>query len=399
MIHNTQRFTELNQILLNYSELWQFLPFYQNQIPWENSFPELHTWLLHLSDDQVAHYSEQPEKLEEVLHPLLPELSQLNQLSALPHKTYHPSQSPFWLQTGIPGRKWTQIDAFTQLMPEVESEVDIIEWCAGKGFLGRLIAFQHKANVTSLEWQQPLCDKGNLAAEKLSLPIDFQCADVLKGEGDSFLQPNKHTVALHACGELHMHLLRQGCDNHANGFSVSPCCYHLIPNDEYQPLSSVGQTSQLKLSRKDLQLPLQETVTAGNRVKQLRETEISWRLGFDCLYRHLTHTDEYVPVPSVAKSIFQTSFSEFCHWAATKKGIEVPNNIHLDSFLEKGQVKNKQIQKIDLIRNVFRRPIETWLILDRVLFLEESGYTVDFFEFCDKSVTPRNILINALRNK
>ena len=44
---------------------------------------------------------------------------------------------------------------------------------------------------------------------------------------------------------------------------------------------------------------------------------------------------------------------------------------------------------------VFRRAIEMWLVLDRVLYLEAAGYQVQLTTFCQKSLTPRNILIQA----
>jgi hypothetical protein len=39
--------------------------------------------------------------------------------------------------------------------------------------------------------------------------------------------------------------------------------------------------------------------------------------------------------------------------------------------------------------------IELWLVLDRVLYLEQFGYRVTLSEFCEKQITPRNILIQA----
>ena len=51
--------------------------------------------------------------------------------------------------------------------------------------------------------------------------------------------------------------------------------------------------------------------------------------------------------------------------------------------------------RIELVRHIFRRAIEVWLVLDRVLYLQLAGYDVQFNEFCDKKLTPRNILIQA----
>ncbi len=52
---------------------------------------------------------------------------------------------------------------------------------------------------------------------------------------------------------------------------------------------------------------------------------------------------------------------------------------------------------MELVRHLFRRPLEIWLALDRALFLEEQGYEVELGAFCDKPMTPRNLLIRAVR--
>ena len=51
------------------------------------------------------------------------------------------------------------------------------------------------------------------------------------------------------------------------------------------------------------------------------------------------------------------------------------------------------MRNLELLRSLFRRPLEIWLLLDRALYLEEQSYRVQLGEFCDSSLTPRNILL------
>ena len=53
--------------------------------------------------------------------------------------------------------------------------------------------------------------------------------------------------------------------------------------------------------------------------------------------------------------------------------------------------------RIELVRHVFRRALEIWLVLDRGLYLQQAGYDVSLSEFCEKQLTPRNVLIQATR--
>ena len=153
--------------------------------------------------------------------------------------------------------------------------------------------------------------------------------------------------------------------------------------------------SQLALTHRDLKLALQETVTAPSRVDKVRKTEVEWRLGFDALRKSLTGEMHYVSVPSVNKAVFSDSFSSFCLWAAEKKSLHLPEGIDYNKFLEIGKKRKRVTERVELVRHVFRRAIEVWLVLDRALYLQQQGYQVTVSTFCEKQLTPRNILIQA----
>ncbi|MGV8496106.1 methyltransferase, partial [Pseudomonas aeruginosa] len=56
------------------------------------------------------------------------------------------------------------------------------------------------------------------------------------------------------------------------------------------------------------------------------------------------------------------------------------------------------VRNLELVRALFRRPLELWLLLDRCLYLVEQGYSVRLGEFCPTSLSPRNLLILAERS-
>jgi hypothetical protein len=55
----------------------------------------------------------------------------------------------------------------------------------------------------------------------------------------------------------------------------------------------------------------------------------------------------------------------------------------------------QQMLAAGLIRNALGRVLELYLLLDRAIFLEESGYRVSLEEFFDEELSPRNIGITA----
>ncbi|WP_027253383.1 methyltransferase [Photobacterium halotolerans] len=393
-------FCQLDALLTQERAYWQFMPFACHEYPWQHSMPGLSDWLDSLSDLDVASLLEDTAALIDelaVFLPALPEMHQLADILALPLVSEVSPHLPRGLDVGIPGRKWQQVLAFNAVLPS--HKLPWLEWCAGKGYLGRVLAACHNTRVTSLEWQQSLTQDGQLAANQLGLPMTFVQADAFAPESASVIRPDQHAVALHACGDLHVSLLERVVAKRTAAVSVSPCCYHLIRHDAYQPLSAPATKSELSLSKHDLRMPLQETVTAGQRVKQQRFVEVSYRLGFDALQKHLTNNDAYLPVPNVQKALLKHGFADFCRWAAEQKGLQLPQEMDYSYWQRLGEVRFRKVERMELVRQAFRRPLEMWLVFDRALFMEEAGYQVLVGTFCDKPTTPRNILIHAQLEK
>ena len=385
----TEQFSALDSLLMNTRSYWQCTAFDFDVLPW----PELHAPLSALSDQAVAELDSDQEQLYQFFSFYFPAVEQLSRLVSLPAIPNSRKEYPFWISNGIKGRKFTQLQDFVGALPA--SSQPVLEWCAGKGHLGRMLAFNGAQSVHSVELQSHLCEQGQKSAQQQGLAMQFSQADVLKDNTQDFFNPYTHAVALHACGALHQTFMHQASAAKVPQISFSPCCYHLFTDNNYQVMSEHAQQSRLNLTHRDLKLALQETVTAPSRVGKVRKTEVEWRLGFDALRKSLTGESVYVSVPSVNKAIFSDSFAAFCNWAADKKALKLPKDIDYNKFLLIGQARKKVTERVELVRHVFRRAIEVWLVLDRALYLQQQGYDVSVNTFCEKQLTPRNILILA----
>jgi len=385
----TEQFTALDSLLMNTRSYWQCTAFDFDCLPW----PELHDPLTALTDLDVAELDTDQAQLYQFFSPYIPGIEQLSQLASLPVITSSRTDYPFWISNGIKGRKFTQLQDFVGALPA--NDQPILEWCAGKGHLGRMLAFNGAPSVHSIELQSHLCEQGQKSAQQQGLAMQFSQADVLTDNTQDFFNPQTHAVALHACGALHQTFMHQASAAKVTQISFSPCCYHLFTENNYQAMSEQAKRSALNLTHRDLKLALQETVTAPSRVGKVRKTEVEWRLGFDALRKSLTGESAYVSVPSVNKAIFSDSFESFCKWAADKKALKLPKDIDYNKFLLIGQARKKITERVELVRHVFRRAIEVWLVLDRALYLQQQGYNVSVSTFCEKQLTPRNILILA----
>lgn len=383
-------FEPLDNWLAEFKPLWDIESFAELDWPWRTHCPELCEWLTQQPNVPT------PEAVQNALQEFWPEFRAepncdwlcSTDAQALP-------TPPSYFSQGIKGRKWDQITAFSRMAHPISPA---LEWCAGKGHLGKVLAYQHQVQVHSLEWQQSLCDAGQKQAEDLSIDQTFTCTDVLKGEGAQPLSKANSAVALHACGDLHRVLIEQAIEAGLQSIQLSPCCYHLTKEALYTPLSKQGQNANVQLSRNNLKLAVKEVATAGAREQLLKQKELTYRLGFDGWQRKARGVDHYLNVPSCAKSLLNEGFEAFCDWAMTQKQLtHLKGTLPTAGFEQVGNERAKQVAKIEAITQYFRRPLELWLVLDRGLQLEEAGYQVRVSEFCEASLTPRNLMISALR--
>jgi hypothetical protein len=352
-----------------------------------------------INEQQLTQYQQNPQLLFPQLKAIIPSLLSINDpLFDLPNLPQHLSVNiPFWLNKGVKGRKWEQIDLFSN---QCQGKLPILEWCAGKGHLGRLIHHKTSAQISAVEWNSDLCLQGKAIAKQQGVEQSFIVANVLTGEADHLLKPQQHVVALHACGDLHLHLIQQIKQSRAEKVTISPCCYHLTAQDHYQAVSSHAKNhSQLlavnMLTKQHLKLAVAQQSTSGSRQTQLNDQEVWWRLSFDCLQQALLKTETYLNVPSFPKTLLSKSFREFAEWTKAYKQLDIELPADLSIYLEQGRKRFNCLRRVELISQFFRRPLELWLTLDRALSLQETGYQVQLSTFCTTNITPRNILIQA----
>lgn len=390
-------FRQLNNLLSVTEHWWSPRLFDRRGYPWSHAAGmDLGLALQSLTDEEVTTLAASLPALTQWLKPWLPEAQALLELSLFPEPEQAPQVvRPTRMHEGIPGRKWQQVEAFAQAWQPTADTV--LEWCSGKGHLGRLLATSAECSVSSLEWNERLCQVGSELAHKYGVKQQFVHANAMEPRAAQQVATHDQVVALHACGDLHVTLLRHWAKAPSRRLAIVPCCYQLVAGDTYQPLSLAAQASTLRLSKYHLSIPLQELVTAGAREHRQREQELLWRLAFDEWQREQRGMDEYLSVPGLRGAQLAGSFSEFVWGVARIKGLDQPASIDESLWLKRGAIRKAQVRRAELVLKVFRRPLELWLLLDRVLFLAETGARVSVFEFCSKTLTPRNMMITADR--
>jgi len=391
------RFTALDAFLTAHQGLWKPRPFTHLQLPWEASYPELASWLRGRSLEDAENAHNHPADLSEAPEPFASLAALSLELSSVGELPAHSLEAAgHRLNVDVPGRKWQQIEAFASRLSFPTQPKHWLDWCSGKGHLGRRLLGADQ-QLTCLEYDPALVASGQALSQRHHLHALHVEQDVLAANTALLLNAEHTPVALHACGDLHVRLMQLASAAGCRQLAIAPCCYNRISRTEYQALSSAGSRSDLQLSLEDLSLPMSETVTAGVRVRRQRDTSMARRLAFDLLQRQMRGVDEYLPTPSLPSAWLDKPFADYCRDLAALKELSTvgaPDWVALEAA---GWQRLAEVRNLELLRGLFRRPLELWLNLDRALFLNEQGYVVRLGTFCEAPLTPRNFLLLAER--
>jgi hypothetical protein len=385
------RFHALRDTLAAHAALWRPAPFHEPRPPWCARHPGLVTRLLALDDATVEHLAGDNHALIDLASRHFPALSPLHRLIALPQAEPGAcAADEAGLAWRVPGRKLAAVEAFCGAAGDIEQP--ILEWCAGKGHLGRLLARRWRQPVLSLERDATLCAEGEALARRAGVGQRFEAIDVLSTAAHRHL-PGRHVVALHACGDLHLALLHAAVAAGSPALELAPCCYYRIASRRYQPLNP---DAGLALSRDELHLAVTETVAAGARERRLRDRDSAWKLAFLELRAEAggDRTGTFGPVPA---AWYAAGFGQWLRRLAAREAVPLAGEPDFAGLEARGWERLRAVRRLELLRLAFRRPLEIWLALDRALFLERHGYQVALREFCPRRLTPRNLLITARR--
>ncbi|MFA5082904.1 MAG: methyltransferase, partial [Hydrogenophilaceae bacterium] len=319
---HSERKARLEALLLGFQTLWRPQPFKIETPDWCTEHPGLSAELLALDDAAVDRLSPDNEALIGLLGRHIPELDELARLIDLPpasRASPHPLEDGGRLFTDVPGRKQSQIVAYAAAFGPPRAPV--LEWCAGKGHLGRLLAQRWHWPVASLEIDADLCEAGEDLARRAQVDCmqHFVRADALAAESARHLA-GRHAVALHACGDLHTRLIGAAAANASPAVDLAPCCYYRTANETYRPFAETALT----LSRDDLHLAVTETATASAKQQRQSRQAQAWKLAWVELRKSLTGETGYTPFPPVPEAWLRCSFGEFIDHMLERAGLVMP---------------------------------------------------------------------------
>ncbi|MDP2316906.1 MAG: SAM-dependent methyltransferase [Pseudomonadota bacterium] len=391
------RLGALTTFLLDTQPFWQARPFAALPLPWEAEHPALSAWLRALPLHKADALHADPARLREAPGPLpglVAEVARLTAMGPLPAAPHAALPDPF---ARVTGRKLHQVQALVAAAEAVfpDGIELVVDWCCGKGHLGRTLSAAQGVVTLGLERNAELCR----TARDLAASTDARCAflptDVLDREHWPAVPPLRTAVVgLHACGALTDAAMHFAVEGHARAVLLAPCCFHHVPGeDPFVPRSVLGRAAGLTWDDPTLRLPTLEEVVASAAVRRRRRHEFGWRLGLDLLVQASTGAQAYTPLGPLPPGWHRGDFQMFAEHMAGAASLPLPPGWDPARAEAAGHDRARLVAALGLVRSQFRRPFELWLVLDRALRLADAGWEVAVGTFCDREVTPRNLAI------
>jgi hypothetical protein len=392
----TDRLAALGAALTTWRPLWSTRPWRTLRVPWEDDHPELAAWLRALPAERVfalEHRAGPADALPGAYGALVRELAPLSAVAPLPTAPHAPDVEAALVR--MRDRKAAQVRALVAVAAPALAPADrVVEWCAGRGHLGRTLARALDRPGLLLERDPSLC------APPADLPEDPRVHHVtvdVVASGRDHLRDTDGVVALHACGSLTDRLLDDAADAGVRALVAAPCCYHrLLPavagGDVWRPRSDLGQASGLALEHDDLRVLTREATCAGARRTRLRGRELIARAAWDLWRREVTGVDAHHALPPMIRSTFDAPLRELLPRLAAERGLRDPWPA-FDALEAQARRRVLEVRALDLPRLAARRALELWVNLDRLRLMAERGHRARLGTFCDPQATPRNLAL------
>ena len=387
-----ERLDQLGMLLTQYGWLWRQNSYGSTALTWPQHTPGLAQALLALDDGTVQHLTNDTFAARTWLMQHLPELVQSPLASDIPvAPTNFVVPRDIALECDVPGRKAAQLAAMITAMDPAGRAV--VDWCGGKGHLGRWLSRHWQVPVSTLDKDARLCAEGQRLARRAGVLQEFVVHDVLQHDAGPQLN-DKHAVALHACGDLHRTLVCAAVRAHSVAIDIMPCCYHVSAHESYHYVSAAAE---LPLTRLEAKLAVTDESTSSAREQRLRDRAMAWKFGFSVLARDALGVEMDGRVPPGKKHWLQLEFTRFCRALAEYHGFSFSSStLWLEGEAE-GWKRLQRARRLAIPRIAFRRALELYLVSDLAVYLSDHDYVVTLSTVCTTNVTPRNVLLSARR--
>lgn len=284
----------------------------------------------------------------------------------------------------------------------------VVDIGGGIGLLAQTLNNQYGLKVTSLDMDQELQKTGFQRHQKNAKDpqnmVSYHPVKISAENKDflSLLGADTLTVGLHTCGELANHQIKASVEAGIKGMINFGCCYQRLEDLSTQNISEFAKSMPERLEQNQFALTL---AARAHRKMDMKDRLFMQKVKHYRYSIHMLLTDHYglknvLNLGNSPRKLYDAPFSEYASEQLRRIGLDPLPAKKLDEYYEnpERQALIWKMLSAAFIRNSFGRLLELYLLLDRVIYLEEKGYKAQLLEFFDEEKSPRNLGIVGLRH-
>ncbi|MFT6631028.1 MAG: hypothetical protein ACJAS4_000974 [Bacteriovoracaceae bacterium] len=322
----------------------------------------------------------------------LMKIQELTQIEMVP-----PSDEsiPNHLKRKLSLKKQHEIKQIKKLLNTNDSE-NIIDIGSGAGHLSSLLLLGN--NKTSLcidceeKYQQIGIDKLKREAPEILERIQFKTSLI----NENFKVPQVSQallIGLHACGDLSVNIIKGFSKSSTEELLSFGCCYHKLSPSQVN-ISKLSKVHYIKLTNHALTMASKSFKSLNYKDFMTREKVKKFRYTIH-LFMHEKLKLGFKTLGNAKAEDYNGTFSDY-----VKKYLIEAKNIkseEIETYFTEKEPEVSTIISLGIIRSHLSRLVELYLILDRAIYLKEKNCEVQIKEVFNKSLSPRNIGIQAKR--
>lgn len=284
----------------------------------------------------------------------------------------------------------------------------VVDIGGGIGALAQVLNRQYELQMHSVDMDPVLQNTGMLRQKRMDknrlTQVQYHEHKVAHDneEFKKLLGPGTLTLGLHTCGDLSVHQMRSTIETKSKVLINFGCCYNRLVDTETQNLSHYARSLPSQIIQNKFALTL-----AARAHRKTDEEDYSFKLKVKYFRYtfHLLMCDEFgmpemMTLGNSSKKLYDAPFNLYAEEQFRRLGLTPPPSEKLNAYFENSERKEliREMLTAGFIRNVFGRLLEAYILLDRAIFMEESGYDSQLLQFFEEEISPRNLgLVCQLR--
>lgn len=273
--------------------------------------------------------------------------------------------------------------------------------CDFGGGVGKLAQFMHdnlNADVTILEKDASLIQTGKEKCSKKD--IHYIHTEINKTKSRlTPLQESDICIGLHTCGNFATNMMDLCIYNQVKMIMNIGCCYSKIQDHEYHHSSLANK--DLVFNQRALAAATLGYAKTSKEIYEYRIKIMNYKNALH-LWLYLNHNHKsFLPMSNARRTLYSKDFPDFVrqNYSRFFPTEELPDKDILFSFYMSEEVKdlNDYFQAYYSIARYIGELLESYILCDRALYLQEQGHDVSIIEVFNKTISPRNKAIIAQR--